>query len=222
MPATASDGEPLIYVVRLNVTDGRQADWDDWYARQHAPDVVLTVPGFRSARSHRVVDGGSQLVCSVYEIDDLELFGSDEYQAVGANDPQIADVRTWHLDHSASIYRIVERCLPTDSEPRPRFATPWLTTARFSSDTTEPGQQRVRDEVAALQHLTGFAGALLGVRTATHPRTPCLDPEWITIAEWDGESAALSAAETMAARFRERVDAEAQVDTARRVYEIVA
>ena len=221
MPATASERDPLIYVVRLNVTDGQQAEWDDWYARQHAPDVVLTVPGFRSARSYRVVDGGSQLVCSVYEIDDVELFGSDEYQAVGANDPQIADVRTWHLDHSASIYRTLQRYLPASGE-RQRFAMPWVTTARFSSDATDPQGQKARSDVTALQQLAGFAGALVAVRTATHPRTPCLDPEWIAIAEWDGESAALAAAETMTARFRERVDTETYVDTARRVYEIVA
>ncbi len=124
MPATASDKDPLIYVVRLNVTDGRQSDWDNWYARQHAPDVVLTVPGFRSARSYRVVDGGSQFVCSIYEIGNLELFGSEEYRAVGANDPQIVDVRTWHLEHSASIYQMLESYPPTTGEPRPRLAMP--------------------------------------------------------------------------------------------------
>ncbi len=97
-----------------------------------------------------------------------------------------------------------------------------MTTARFGSDATDPEHKTIRSEVATLQHLAGFAGGSLSIRTATHPRTPCLDPEWIAIAEWDGEDAALAAAEAMAARLREHVDPETYVDTARRVYEIVA
>ncbi len=60
-----------VFVVQSSALDAEhEAEFDEWYASEHIPDV-LDVPGFVSARRFRIVDGGpdAHTFLTIYEID---------------------------------------------------------------------------------------------------------------------------------------------------------
>jgi hypothetical protein len=180
----ASDLTPAtyLYIVRMDVDDpANRLGFDRWYARQHAPDVVLGCPGFISATSYRSRIG-TPWVCSFYEIDRLDLFETPEYAAVAPNDPELATVRTWLSGHTASIYAAKAACgQAAGGQPGSLVASPWVTTLRY--DAEADAAEAIAKAVATAGSsdiLSGYAGT----RTLTHPRTPCRDGEHVVVVAW--------------------------------------
>lgn len=57
-----------------------EAEFNDWYASEHIP-VRLALPGFARAVRYREIDGERKYL-AIYEIDDLAVLDSPEYQVV--------------------------------------------------------------------------------------------------------------------------------------------
>jgi hypothetical protein len=78
-PATV----PGVLLVQNDVAAGFEAEFNRWYQAQHVPER-LAVPGFRSARRYRAVDGGPAYM-AVYECDSIEVLASSVYRERLAN-----------------------------------------------------------------------------------------------------------------------------------------
>ena len=70
------------FIVFTNSVEGKESEYNDWYNRQHIPDV-LNVPGFVSAQRFRLADtqmsrDGSQAhkYLAIYEIETDDLAGT--------------------------------------------------------------------------------------------------------------------------------------------------
>ena len=67
----------FISIARTNAAEGREADYNDWYEKQHVFDV-LAIPGIMSAQRFRVSDKSRQTLgyryMALYEIetDDIQ------------------------------------------------------------------------------------------------------------------------------------------------------
>jgi hypothetical protein len=74
---------PGILLVLNDVAEGAEDEFNRWYQQQHVPER-LAVPGFRTARRYRAVDGQPAYM-AVYECDSIEVFASQVYQERLAN-----------------------------------------------------------------------------------------------------------------------------------------
>jgi len=70
------------FIVLTNPVEGKESEYNDWYNRQHIPDV-LNVPGFVSGQRFRLADAqmnrdGSRAhrYLAVYEIETDDLAGT--------------------------------------------------------------------------------------------------------------------------------------------------
>lgn len=60
-----------------------EAEFHDWYDHEHGP-ARLTVPGFRSARRYRALDGQKPTWLALYDLNSPEVIDSPAYKALGA------------------------------------------------------------------------------------------------------------------------------------------
>jgi hypothetical protein len=85
------------FVVLTNPTDGREAEYNEWYNGQHIPDV-LNVPGFVAAQRFRLADAqmskdNPHRYLALYEIetDDLPATLKEMQSRVGTDDMIMSD-----------------------------------------------------------------------------------------------------------------------------------
>lgn len=83
------------FVVMTNPTEGKEAEFNDWYNTHHVPDV-LNVPGFVTAQRFRLADtqmGGESSraykYLAIYEIDTEDLAGTLKELRARAGTPDI-------------------------------------------------------------------------------------------------------------------------------------
>lgn len=91
-------------VALTNAVAGREDEFDQWYDRQHIPDV-LSIPGVLSAERFVVVGEGPHRYMTIYEIetDDLEAVkaelgsrpGTDRMPITDAFDGSSASASIW-------------------------------------------------------------------------------------------------------------------------------
>jgi hypothetical protein len=55
-------------VAMSNAVEGRDDDYNEWYRKQHMPDV-LAVPGFVSGERLQVLGDGPFTYCAIFEIE---------------------------------------------------------------------------------------------------------------------------------------------------------
>jgi len=68
---------PGILLVLNDVVDACADEFNRWYQQQHVPER-LGVPGFRTARRYRAVDGGRAYM-AVYECESIDVLASESY-----------------------------------------------------------------------------------------------------------------------------------------------
>ena len=85
------------FVVLTNPTSGKEAEYNEWYNKQHIPDV-LNVPGFVAAQRFRLADAqmgdnNPHRYLALYEIEtnDLAAALKDLQSRVGSNDMIMSD-----------------------------------------------------------------------------------------------------------------------------------
>jgi hypothetical protein len=95
------------FVAFTNAVEGKETDFNEWYDRQHIPDV-LEVPGFASAQ--RFVSTDSQLVpaahryMTLYQIDTDNL--DETLAAFGAHAAQGKIVMSDAVDRQGAVMAI--------------------------------------------------------------------------------------------------------------------
>lgn len=63
----------------LDITAEVEAEFADWYFREHVPERV-TLPGFRSGRRYTAPDGGPKKYLALYEGASKDVFASEAYR----------------------------------------------------------------------------------------------------------------------------------------------
>jgi hypothetical protein len=133
---------PGVLLVLNDVAAGAEEEFNRWYQQQHVPER-LAVPGFRTARRYRAVDGQPAYM-AVYECDSIDVFASKTYQERLANPTDwtrkvMPDFRnmlrsacreTWALGSGVGGGAIIVQCKPVPG--REELAR------RFVKDTLAP------------------------------------------------------------------------------------
>jgi hypothetical protein len=73
----ASPDTPGVLLVLNDIVEAGEKDFNQWYQRQHLPER-LGVPGFRTARRYRAVDGQPEYM-AVYECESIDVLTSKAY-----------------------------------------------------------------------------------------------------------------------------------------------
>ena len=63
----------------LDITPEVEAEFADWYFREHIPERV-TLPGFLSGRRYTAPGGGPNKYLALYEATSKDVFGSEAYR----------------------------------------------------------------------------------------------------------------------------------------------
>ena len=183
---------PVIYTVRLDLTEEVKEEFDQWAGTKHIDDLLGA--GFLSAVRFRATRGEPEYL-HLYELPNVELLSTEKYKDVGRNDATSSKLRHGVLNHSASLY---EQVLTVNVPETPRtFPSPrtdsvggvksrHLATVRMdvgASDADELLRWHREEHFPRMTNIEGMVNARLCRRVATHPTTPCHDPEWVSIYE---------------------------------------
>ena len=178
---------PIIYTVRMDVTDEVRDQFEEWASGRHIEDLMAA--GFLSAQRFRASKGKPEFL-HLYELENVDLLSTDTYKAVAQNDPNIGQVRTGLQNHSASLYEQVVY-LPSngDGERVPGVGARHLITVQLEvqdGKEDELIEWHRTEHIPTLLQAEGMLAGRLCRRTAMHPSTPCLDPTWVSIYEMSG------------------------------------
>jgi hypothetical protein len=116
------------FVVMTNSTAGKDAEFNEWYNKQHIPDV-LNVPGFVCAQRFKLADAqmsrdtGKHKYLALYEIETDDLPGVlKEMRARGGTDDMIMSDAIDIKDVGAFIFTPVAEKVTAKEVARPRRA----------------------------------------------------------------------------------------------------
>ena len=178
---------PIIYTVRMDVTDEVRAQFEEWASGRHIADLMAA--GFLSAQRFRASKGKPEFL-HLYELENVDLLSTDTYKAVAKNDPNIGQVRTGLQNHSASLYEQVAYMPSNGEEERvPGVGARHLITVQLEvqeGKEDELVEWHRTEHIPTLLQAEGMLAGRLCRRTAKHPSTPCLDPTWVSIYEMSG------------------------------------
>ncbi len=184
---------PIIYTVRLDLTDEVREEFDAWAAGSHIQDLLnaglLSALRFRSTR-------GEPEYMHLYELPNVELLSTEKYAAVSKNDDTGRKLHHGTLNHSAALYKQevavnVPETPREFSEPRSMIGgikSKALATVRM--DVSEgDGDELIRwhkeEHIPLMMAVDGVVNARLCRRVGEHPVTPCREPGWFSIYELD-------------------------------------
>ncbi len=186
---------PIIYTVRLDITPEARDEFEAWASTKHIDDLLAA--GFLSATRFRASKGRPEYM-HLYELPDIELLQTEEYQNVGKNDATIAKVKDQLSNHSASLYeQVIAVNVPETprSFPSPRESSvggvlsKHLITVQMDVEAgreEELVKWHEEEHIPTLLQAKGMVNGRLCRRAANHPTTPCRDPEWVSIYEMEG------------------------------------
>ena len=178
---------PIIYTVRMDVTDEVRAQFEEWASGRHIADLMAA--GFLSAQRFRASKGKPEFL-HLYELASADLLSTDTYKAVANNDPNIANVRKGLQNHSASLYeQVVYMPSNGDEERVPGVGARHLITVQLEvqdGNEDELIEWHRTEHIPTLLQAEGMLAGRLCRRTAKHQSTPCLDPTWVSIYEMSG------------------------------------
>lgn len=207
---------PLLYVVRMDVEEAYLPEFVRWYDTRHGPDLIDS--GFHSCNAYHSVEGGP-FICNVYEVPDLAVFSSDDYQAVRKNDRQLVEeVLKKISNHSNTVYAQQElagvpaRALQEGASPSRAGAVtaPVISTLRLNIKDGAEGRllSWFREvESVRLEAADGWLRARLAKQSGKHPLFPSSQPEWLVLFEWANLEAARldGSAQVVMDRYRQAV-----------------
>ncbi|MGH7359834.1 MAG: hypothetical protein ACREJR_13560 [Candidatus Rokuibacteriota bacterium] len=190
---------PTIYTARSDVDQAHLARVEDWYARRHAPDLIRA--GFYTAQVY-YSEVGSPLICNLYEIPGPDLFRTQAYRDVAAQDVEGPEVIALLTSRSNTIYdQVLSVDLPAGDADwgtggrAGAVTAPALSTLRFDvsvADETAFLDWYGSEELRRLRGRPGFQAGRLCRQGPPHPVAASTDPRWFAINEWDGVGAAVA------------------------------
>lgn len=147
MRAFVDQGAPGILLVLNDILETAEEEFNRWYQQQHVPER-LRVPGFRTARRYRALEGAPAYM-AVYECDALEVLASEPYLDRLRNPTdwtkkvmpgfrnmlRSACRETWSLGEGVGGAAIVMQCRPRGAgrESARRYVEQQLTQERLQS-----------------------------------------------------------------------------------------
>ena len=180
---------PIIYTVRLDLTDEVRDEFERWAAGKHIQDVLAA--GFLSASRFRSIQGDPQFL-HLYQLPNVELLGTERYKDVARNDNTANRLRHGIVNHSAALYKqelVVNVPDKTGSHAAGSTGNnkpTHLATVRMDVPD-EASEELIRwhreEHMPLITAVSGVVNACLCRLTAKHPRTPCNEPEWVSIYE---------------------------------------
>ena len=117
------------FVVMTNPTEGKEAEFNEWYNKQHIPDV-LNVPGFVSGQRFQIADaqmgreaGKGYKYLAIYEIETDDLAGTlKELRARGGTPEIVASDAIDMKNVGAFVFTPVAEKVMAKDVKRPRRA----------------------------------------------------------------------------------------------------
>ena len=76
-----TNGASVSYIIWTDIPPEREAEFNEWYNREHAPDRVLGIPGFIQARRFVAVEGAPRYA-AWFDVTGPEVFLDDAYRAM--------------------------------------------------------------------------------------------------------------------------------------------
>ena len=189
---------PILYSAELNFPDDQLAEFRQWFAHRHAPDLFRA--GFRNATCYSPLAGGMN-VMDLYEAADIGIFTSDAYRDVRLTDPHNKRVLR-DIDRVPKHYTIyAQRALRAPAGGLPLLGADRLTMIRFNAPkaTADAAASWWAGEEGARLAGIGATAIRFGERLKDPRDVPGDRPHWIAIVEWSGAPAELGPA--IAARF---------------------
>ena len=180
---------PIIYTVRLDLTEDVRDEFELWAAGKHIDDLLAA--GFLSAMRFRSIHGDPQYM-HLYQLPSVELLNTEKYQAVARNDDTPVRLSRGILNHSAALYQQQLAVQPggaSGNHGDGSAAGGGLThaaTVRMDvpeADAAELVRWHAEEHIPLMLEVPGMMNARLCRLTARHPTTPCREPEWISIYE---------------------------------------
>lgn len=145
--------EPAFLALWNDLAAGREAEYEEWHAREHLPERVAA-PGFLAGRRYRDGTHPTHRWFTLYEVEDLSAFETPEYQDL------LANPTPW----SASMRQDFRNFLRAPCRQVARAGSGFgaaIAVLRLA------GAEGI--DVAALAALPGVVGARLGVRAGNAP-----------------------------------------------------
>lgn len=81
----ATKGERVLFICN-DIPAEQEADFNDWYIREHLPERADGLPGFNRGRRYEAVGEATPRYLAFYEVDGPEALSSPEYLAL-VHDP---------------------------------------------------------------------------------------------------------------------------------------
>ena len=192
---------PIIYTIRLDMQADVEEESNLWNNTRHISDLLGS--GFLSAVRFRSLMGEPAYL-HLYELPGIELLSTQAYKNVRINDDWGPKLSHGFSNHSASLYNQlvtvnINETPRTFEEPRDpaksmgAVQSDFLITVRMDVHPDSAGELvkwHEEEHIPLLMKVPGFQSARLCRRGGLHPRTPCLDQEWISIYEIDNPDAA--------------------------------
>ena len=185
---------PIIYTVRLDMSEEVEDEANIWNNTKHISDLIAA--GFLSAVRFHSLEGSPKYL-HIYELPNLEILISEGYANVRGNDTWVRRLSHGFSSHSASIYEQVLGFNVIHASKMPQSSKDSKTTigtivarniiaarmnvARQSAD--ELISWHHEEHIPQMLEVPGFISGRLCRKATNHPRTPSLDPEWLSIYE---------------------------------------
>lgn len=185
---------PIIYTVRLDMSEQVEDEANIWNNTKHISDLMAA--GFLSAVRFHSLKGSSKYL-HMYELPNWEILISERYADVRRNDAWVRRLSHGFSNHSASIYEQVlgfnvihASKMPHSSEDSKTtigtIVSRNLITVRMnvaSQHADELISWHEEEHIPQMLEVPGFISGRLCRKATNHPRTPSLDPEWLSIYE---------------------------------------
>ena len=214
---------PLVYMIRADITEDYVDDHHAWYARRHAPDLMAA--GFWSARGYD--SSVSPILWNVYEVPDVAIFSSDAYNGGHKADPFLEIAVKKLSGRTVSLYTQLQS-VERGGRPQERMTTlrgPVLATLRFDTTADAAAVERWFAERVVPMHrdAPGIRTVRLWEQREQHPKWPTTEPRWSIGVEWASDDAVQSAqGRSMLEKVPADINAEnVKVDVVKKRYSLV-
>lgn len=185
---------PIIYTVRLDMSEQVEDEANIWNNTKHISDLMAA--GFLSAvRFHSLK--GSPKYLHIYELPNLGILISEKYADVRGNDTWVRRLSHGFSNHSASIYEqvlgfnVIHASKMPQSSEYSNTTIGSIVSRNLITVRMNVGRQRAdeliswhqKEHIPQMLKVPGFISGRLCRKTINHPRTPSLDPEWMSVYE---------------------------------------
>ena len=186
---------PMVYIVRLDIDPKAAEEANKWSNESHVPDLLAA--GFYSAARFRSIVGTPEYA-HVYEILSADIFYTESYKNVRANDPTAERLRWAYSSHTNTPYEVViaaNTAEPSVVSPgrhgKPLGSIKSTCIVTVGMDVPIGTEEQLirwhrEEHIPLVLDIPGFSSARLCRRKGAHPKGyDNGEPEFMTLWELD-------------------------------------